>query len=78
MRLVCLEMERHRKTNECQNLLARAQRCKERCAEIDYEVRQLMAILDKGRLNVSQTEIKPILPMRTAVEEEIRPAFHSY
>jgi len=79
MRLVCLEMERHRKQQECQTLIARAQRCKERCAEIDVEVRSLMAILDRTRNpETSQSEIKPNAPLRTAVQEEIKPMFHSY
>lgn len=87
MRLVCLEMERHRKLQEVQNLMARAQRCRERCAEIDVEVRQLMAILDKGRAAAgqvmgqattspgtqpaAQAEAKPILPVGAATKEEL-------
>lgn len=88
MRLVCLEMERHRKLQEIQNLMARAQRCRERCAEIDVEVRQLMAILDRGRAAAgqvinqpaAQTEAKPILPVEAATKEELadRRPFHAY
>lgn len=49
MRLVCLEMERYRRAQERDNLLARAERCEERCAAIDFEVRQLMEHLAQSR-----------------------------
>jgi hypothetical protein len=70
-------MERHRKIQEAQNLLARAERCRERCAEIDIEVRQLMAILDKGRM-VEIAEPKATRPIPTATGAELAAAFHSY
>lgn len=84
MRLVCLEMERYRKLQECQNLLARAQRCKERCAAIDVEVRQLMAVLDRTRAvggALVQAEAKPLRPIQeapSATRAALGPVTHSY
>ncbi|MDX2116354.1 MAG: hypothetical protein SFZ24_12150 [Planctomycetota bacterium] len=49
MRLVCLEMERYRRAQERDTLLARAAHCEHRCAEIDAEVRTLMARLNEIR-----------------------------
>jgi hypothetical protein len=62
MRLVCLEMERYRRVQERQTLLARAARCEERCAEIDAEVQQLMATLQNARPKVPViAEPKPLI-----------------
>jgi len=49
MRLVCLEMERYRRAQEREYLLARAVRCEERCAAIDAEVGILMTALEQMR-----------------------------
>lgn len=66
MRLVCLEMERHRRQVECQSLLARAERCASRCREIDAEVDQLLASLRSRRAAV------PMVPQ--GVRGPVRPA----
>lgn len=70
MRLVCLEMERYRKQQEYLTLTSRAQRCKQRCAEIEVEVRQLMKALGVDQLvaptapPIVRTEPKPVRAQR--------------
>jgi hypothetical protein len=85
MRLVCLEMERYRRAQERDNLLARAARCEERCAAIDVEVHQLMERLAQMRprplLDV-EPKVLPMLgsPRRSPIvdEQDLGNMLHSY
>lgn len=85
MRLVCLETERYRRAGERDAYLARAARCEERCAAIDAEVRQLMALLAESRPRpLSQAEAKPApkqmtrAPRSARRADDVPPMLHSY
>lgn len=84
MRLVCLETERYRRASERDSYLARAARCEERCAAIDAEVRQLMAMLVESRPRpLSEAETKPMARRMTRTtgqgrRDDAAPMLHSY